>query len=100
LLRGERGSLSIGRDQRNDLVLASPCASRFHARIEWRKRAFYIIDRSTNGTMIVREGGRTTVIRRQGLRIHGSGTLGVGGSPEAPPEEPIRFEFRDVKTGA
>ena len=100
LLRGGRGSLSIGRDQRNDLVLASPCASRFHARIEWRKRAFYIIDRSTNGTMIVREGGRATVLRQQGLRIHGSGTFGVGGATDVRPEEPIRFEFRDAKTGA
>lgn len=97
VLRGERSSLSIGRDRSNDLVLASPSASRFHARIEWRKRAFYIIDRSTNGTVIVREGGRAKTLRRERLRIHGSGTFGIGGSPDDDIEEPIRFEFHAAK---
>ena len=98
VLRGERSSLSIGRDESNDLVLASPSASRFHARIEWRKRAFYIVDRSTNGTVIVRKDGRAKTLRRERVRIHGSGTFGIGGAPDERPEEPICFEFRDAKS--
>jgi len=97
VLRGERSSLSIGRDESNDLVLASPSASRFHARIEWRKRAFYIFDRSTNGTVIIRKGSRAKTLRSEGLRIHGSGTFGIGGAPDERLEEPICFEFRDAK---
>ena len=87
-------SLTIGRDESNDVVLENPSASRFHARIEWRKRAFYLVDRSSNGTTVVSETGRVTTLRKDDLRIKGSGTFGVGGLRGVRPDEPIRFEVR------
>ena len=93
-LRGRDGSLTIGRDESNDFVLSSPSASRFHARIEWRRRGFYLVDRSTNGTLVVGEDGRVRTLRREWLRIRGSGTFGICG-PDERSEEPIRFECRD-----
>jgi len=94
VIRGPRNSLTIGRDESNDVVLENPSASRFHARIEWRKRAFYLVDRSSNGTTVVSETGRVTTLRKDDLRIKGSGTFGVGGLRGVRPDEPIRFEIR------
>lgn len=46
-------SLSIGRDPGNDVVLNHPMVSRFHARIEHQKGAYFISDLgSSNGTFI------------------------------------------------
>lgn len=94
VIRGSHTALTIGRDKSNDLVLNSPSASRFHARIEWRKRAFYIVDRSSNGTKVVTESGRVTTLRKEDLRIIGSGSFGIGGGPGGNPEEPIVFELK------
>ncbi|MDH5308019.1 MAG: adenylate/guanylate cyclase domain-containing protein [Myxococcales bacterium] len=97
VVRDPRRTLTIGRDKSNDLVLTSPSASRFHAQIEWRKQAFYLVDRSSNGTLVIDEHGRATVIHREGLRIDGSGTFGIANARSARPEEPIRFELRGVE---
>jgi class 3 adenylate cyclase len=92
-LRGRHRSVTIGRDESNDFVLSSPSASRFHARIEWRGRGYYLVDRSSNGTVIFSDCGRMRTLRREWLRINGSGSFGVGGSDQHP-EERIRFECR------
>jgi class 3 adenylate cyclase len=97
VVRGPRRTLTIGRDKSNDLLLTSPSASHFHAQIEWRKQAFYLVDRSSNGTLVIDEHGRATTLRREGLRIDGSGTFGIAGARGAHPEEPIRFELRGAE---
>ncbi|MEN9259173.1 MAG: FHA domain-containing protein [Gloeomargarita sp. SRBZ-1_bins_9] len=51
-LRG-RQVLTIGRDPRNDLVIAHPTVSRFHARVERHDGSFVLTDLgSTNGTFV------------------------------------------------
>ena len=40
----------IGRDERCDLIVDSDFSSRIHARIEYRRGKFVLIDQSTNGT--------------------------------------------------
>jgi class 3 adenylate cyclase len=92
-LRGRHCSVTIGRDESNDFVLTSPSASRFHACIEWRGQGYYLVDRSSNGTVIVSDSGRMRTLRREWLRIKGSGSFGVSG-PDQRPEERIRFECR------
>ncbi|RPI48516.1 MAG: adenylate/guanylate cyclase domain-containing protein, partial [Betaproteobacteria bacterium] len=52
---GTRASFTIGRDASNDLPIASPKASRQHARIEWRRDKFVLFDHSTNGTYVTLE---------------------------------------------
>ncbi len=98
VLRGDGGPITIGRDASNDLVLKSPQASRFHAKLERRKRGWYLVDRSSNGTVVEPDGGRTTWLRREDRRIEGSGTLRVGGVPSTRRDEPIRYELRDPET--
>jgi adenylate cyclase len=98
VLRGAGGGLTIGRDASNDLVLKSPSASRFHARVERRSRGWYLVDRSRNGTLVVPDGGSPTRLRREDVRIEGSGTLRVAGPVNAQIDEPIRYELRDLET--
>ncbi len=51
LLDKER--INIGRSKKNDIVIAQPAVSSFHATIEFRNMAFFLEDqRSTNGTML------------------------------------------------
>lgn len=46
-------SLTLGRAPSNDLVLDHEGVSAYHARIEWRKDAFWVVDlNSTNGTRL------------------------------------------------
>ncbi|MEJ2039267.1 MAG: FHA domain-containing protein [Desulfosarcinaceae bacterium] len=45
--------ISVGRDEKNDLVIAQPTISNFHATIEFKDEAFFLEDqRSTNGTRL------------------------------------------------
>lgn len=96
VLRGAVGLLTIGRDASNDLVLRSPSASRFHARVERRERGWYLVDRSSNGTLVVPDGGLPKRLRREDARIEGSGTVHVAGSADAQLDEPIRYELCDL----
>lgn len=95
VLRGERGRLTIGRDASNDLVLKSLSASRFHATVERRKRGWYLVDRSRNGTLVTTDSGQSMRLRREDLRIEGSGTFCVVASLDTRPDEAIRFELGD-----
>lgn len=50
---GDRQTLIIGRDPRNDTVIDHPSVSRFHAQIRWKNGSFFIADlNSTNDTFV------------------------------------------------
>jgi two-component system, cell cycle response regulator len=56
-----RPQITIGRGRDNDIVLASDCVSRNHARLEHRGAALHVIDlTSTNGTFVNDESQRVT----------------------------------------
>ncbi|MFN3587466.1 MAG: adenylate/guanylate cyclase domain-containing protein, partial [Moraxellaceae bacterium] len=63
--------LSIGRGDSAELVVASPLASRLHARIECRRGKFVFIDQSTNGSHVRREDGSCVYLRREELPLVG-----------------------------
>lgn len=49
----KKARITIGRDPRNDIVIAKPTISSFHATIEYKNMIFYLEDqRSTNGTKL------------------------------------------------
>lgn len=51
----DRGELTLGRHERNDLVLASPKVSRFHVRFTGQDNSWFLEDQgSFNGTFINR----------------------------------------------
>jgi hypothetical protein len=48
-----RPGATIGRHRENDLVVDDIFVSRIHARIEYRKGRFFVVDTSTNGTYLL-----------------------------------------------
>jgi len=58
-------SITLGRDNENDLVVKGRLISRLHARIELIKNRFMLVDESTNGTFIQQDGGDRVYVRRE-----------------------------------
>lgn len=76
----ELGStVGIGRAETCEFVVASPLASRVHARIESRRGKFVFIDQSTNGSYVRTEDGNIVYLRREELPLWGSGAISLGG---------------------
>lgn len=90
----QSASFLIGRDAQCHLVVASTMASRQHASIQWRRGKFVLADRSTNGTFVVPDGGRSIHLRREEFVLQGTGGIGLGEPPR--PESPgsLRYEFK------
>ena len=81
-------SVDMGRQAHNDIVVDGHSVSRTHARIEWRRGRFYIVDMSSNGTHVHEEQGEGVWVRREDRELGTSGTIGLGeeiaeGSPHA-----------------
>ncbi len=73
------GEVRIGRDRSNDVVIASPRASRVHARIYARDRNFIIADQSSNGTFLLIDGNDAEVtLRREEAVLGERGWIGLG----------------------
>ena len=87
----QHSSLTIGRADENDLVVKGSLISRLHARIEFVRHKFMLIDHSTNGTFVRAAGGEESFVRRDTLQLRGSGTIGLGRLPEADSAQTIRF---------
>jgi len=86
-----KASVTLGRDQRNDLVLTGSHVSRSHARIEFLAGKFLLSDRSSNGTWVSFRDGKSVHLRRDKVVLYGSGTIspGVQRKPDSP--EAVRF---------
>jgi class 3 adenylate cyclase len=83
-----RPAVSLGRQAHNELVLNYERVSRSHARIEYRRGKFLLIDHSSNGTYIQRPGEAPVFIKRDEAPLSGSGIISLGriatpGSPGA-----------------
>ena len=83
--------LTIGRADENDLVVKGSLISRLHARIEFARHKFMLIDHSTNGTFMRAATGEESFVRRDTLQLKGAGTIGLGRLPEAESAQTIRF---------
>ncbi len=86
-------SASLGRQSHNDIVVSSKSASRSHARIEFRRDKFILIDQSSNGTYIFVEGeNNSSRLKRDEIELKGSGILCLG--KEAGPDSPEAIHYR------
>lgn len=88
----ERPSLSVGRGQQNDIVFPNALTSRNHARIEYRRGRFVLTDESVNGTIVVREDGKTITLIRDEHPLDARGKIGMGASPNTNPELCIEYK--------
>ncbi len=71
-------SANIGRADSCEITVASPLASRVHARIESRRGKFVFIDQSTNGSYVRTEDGNIVYLRREELPLWGKGVISLG----------------------
>jgi len=78
LLTAESRPITLGRDPTCDIMVPSTYSSRQHARIEFRRAKFVLIDQSTNGTY-VRTGNQPAVyLRREEAPLVGDGIISLG----------------------
>ena len=71
-------SVTVGRDPRCAFILHNSKVSRIHAKIEFRRGQFYLVDQSTNGTTIAFAGESELSLRREETMLRGSGTIVCG----------------------
>ncbi len=93
-LNQTRPTITMGRQEHNDLEVIDTRVSRSHARIEYREGDFVLIDHSTNGTFVLMEGRQGVNLRRGEIPLEGSGiiTLGRKGDPKHP--KAIHFSLK------
>jgi class 3 adenylate cyclase len=82
-LGADRPSASLGREATNDLAINDRMASRVHCKIEYRRREFFLVDQSTNGTYVKLDGDAEIVLKREQLLLRGSGVISLGTSSAA-----------------
>lgn len=84
-------TLTIGRGKQCDFVINSSHASRNHAKIEFRRGKFVIIDQSTNGTFVKNYDGKEVYLRREELPLMGNGVISLGVSMDQDNPHQIYF---------
>jgi hypothetical protein len=73
------GSVRLGRDKSNDVVIESALASRVHARVYEREGKFVIVDESSNGTFVRHDGHINEItLRREEGALGERGWIGLG----------------------
>jgi adenylate cyclase len=77
----EGQAVIMGRDERCDLVVDGPYASRRHAVVEAKRDRFVLIDESINGTFVVNQNNEVAFLRRDALTLQGQGLILFGGEP-------------------
>ena len=93
------GSVRLGRDKGNDVVIASTRASRVHARIFGRHGNFVIADQSSNGTFVLIDGNsREIVLRREEAVLGERGWIGLGKSAASHGDHVLRFRLERQKS--
>ncbi len=70
--------MSIGRSSDSDIVLLGGECSRHHAVIEAHRDDYLLADQSINGTYVVNEDNDSCLLRRESMKLLGSGWLYFG----------------------
>lgn len=91
-----RVPFTMGRDRSSNVFLTCEYASRFHARIEIRDGAVFLIDQSSNGTYITFAGKREMQLRKGEIQLPpaSSGVLSFGISRDRAEKELLHFTIR------
>lgn len=89
-----RPGVVMGRSDQTELTVKHTLVSRLHARIEYRKGKFVLIDQSINGTYVVQEDGSKHFVKRDEFALTGNGTIGLGQAVN--PDHPQAIVFQVV----
>jgi len=82
----------LGRSPQATFCVDDNRVSRSHARVDWHGGSFQLSDLSYNGTYVRFNDGEIVSLRRGSCTLHGSGTIGLGGSPSDPSSACISFD--------
>ncbi|HQI01068.1 MAG TPA: adenylate/guanylate cyclase domain-containing protein [Deltaproteobacteria bacterium] len=88
-----RPSVVLGRQAQNDLVVREATASRVHARIEYRRGKFVLIDQSTNGTCVAMEGKKSVYVHNDEIVLGARGFISLGCEVDSSSPQAIHFEY-------
>jgi adenylate cyclase len=86
-----RSNITIGRAEENDVVVKGNLISRLHARIEFSRGKFLLVDQSTNGTFVTTKEGEEAFVRRDSMQLKGEGMIGFGRVPESGSPLTLRY---------
>ena len=84
-------SITMGRNEVNDIVVDDVIASRSHATIEYRRGKFVLVDQSTNGTYVSHEGQKPALIHQDELVLGMRGYISLGREEDAESSRAIHF---------
>jgi class 3 adenylate cyclase len=73
-----QGTIHIGRDPKNELVVNASSASRTHAVLEFYRGKYVLKDISTNGTYVTTQNQQSLYLRRETIPLLGHGKIGLG----------------------
>lgn len=90
-----RPTATLGRQLHNDIVVNDGRVSRSHARIEYRRGKFVLIDQSSNGTFVAPQGDEAIHLVRDETVLADTGVIGLG--RDAGSESPMAVRYA-VKT--
>jgi class 3 adenylate cyclase len=82
----------LGRSPQATFCVDDSRVSRSHARVDWHGGAFQLTDLSYNGTYVRFADGEIVSLRRGNCALHGSGSIGLGGSPTDPSSACLGFD--------
>ena len=82
----------LGRSPQATFCVDDTRVSRSHARVDWHGGSFQLTDLSYNGTYVRFNDGEIVSLRRGSCTLHGSGTIGLGGSPSDPGSACVSFD--------
>ncbi len=88
-------NIAIGRAEENDVVVKGNLISRLHARIEFNRNKFILVDQSTNGTFVMTGEGEESFVRRDSMPLKGEGMIGFGKAPEDNSPLTLRFNCEE-----
>lgn len=92
-LTSESDTFCIGRHEKNQLIVNSNMSSRLHAKIEYQRGKFLLIDESTNGTF-VKMNNEEIYIRRESVPLVGNGLISLGESTNNDHGQLITFSIQ------
>ena len=83
----------LGRSPQVIFCVDDSRVSRSHARVDWHSGNFQLTDLSYNGTYVRFNDGEIVSLRRGSCILHGSGSIGLGGSPSDPTSACVHFDI-------
>lgn len=91
----EKRGATLGRGDQNDLIVRNQLVSRVHARIEYRRGRFVLVDQSVNGTFVARSDGPQAWVQRDEHILEGSGVIGLGQEVREGDVEAVSYRIED-----